>query len=321
MKRKFTFITFCGGIKMGSESLKQLNGTEIACIDWGELQEFAANIIDPQGLYFKIDVREVTLEILNAFLISKSRKPIAKGEVDLILFSFPCTYCSGLNYYRTPFAEMNQLTSVEMPRILEVFAPKLGFISENVPDMITDKVMRPMFKELKRKLKASNMYDFVYSIQDSADYECWTSRPRLIMLGKAKSIPGTITFPAPTTKTYSDFHLNKLIPTALSYSPGLYRDKVFDDDSGVLVGKRDNWLSADRVLGTVTATGGEMILDSNFDEPRQLTIAELKTIFGIEHFNFDGIKDSDIHFLIGNGIVVPFLKVIAKHFLTQFFKK
>ena len=141
------------------------------------------------------------------------------------------------------------------------------------------------------------------------------------MLGKAKSIPGKITFPAPTTKRYTDFYLNKLIPTALSYSPGLYRDKVFDDDTDILIGKRDNWLSAERILGTVTATGGEMILDSDFDEARQLTIEELKKIFGIEHFNFDGVKDKDVHFLIGNGIVVPFLKVVAKHFLNQFLNK
>ena len=318
MKKTFTFISICGGIGMGSEALKQAGGTEIACVDYGQLQECAYAGIHEDGLYYRGDIRNISLETLNSFLISKGRPLIKRGEVDVILFSTPCTYASGLNYYRTPFAEMNQLTSVEIPRLLEAFAPKIGFIAENVPDIITDKVMRPMFKELKRKLKAANMYDFDYSVMDSADYECWTSRPRLIILGKAKSIPGVITFPAPTTKNHSDFYLNKLIPTALSYSPGLYRAKVIDTDSAMLIGKSDSWLSAERILGTVTATGGEMILDSDFDEPRQLTVAELKKIFGIEHFNFDGIKDDHVHFLIGNGIVVPFLKVVANHFLNQF---
>lgn len=316
MKKQFTFISICGGIGMGSEALKQLGGVEIACVDNGDLQEKAHNILNPDGVFLKKDVRKVTPKNLNEFLISRGKAPIE--QVDLILFSTPCTYASGLNYYRTPHAEMNQLTSVEIPRILEQFAPKIGFIAENVPDIITDKALRPMFKALKRKLKAADMYDIDVKILDSADYNCWTSRPRGIFFGKSKFIPGSITFPAPTTRCYADYYLNKLIPTALLYSPGLYRKKTFSD-SDMLIGKRDNWLSADRILGTVTATGGEMIMDSNFSSERQLTIDELKTIFGIEHFDFTGLTNREIHFLIGNGIVVPFLKTVTEHFLEQFY--
>jgi site-specific DNA-cytosine methylase len=324
MKRVFKILSICGGIGMGSEAIKQAiidsgcEFIEIACVDFGELQEFVYYKNHAEGLYCRIDIRELTLEVLNAFLISKGRDPIQKQEIDLILFSTSCTFASGLNNYRTPYHEINQLTTVEIPRILREFEPKVGFIAENVGDIVTDTDLRPMFIEFKRALNSHSMYDFKYDVLNSADYNCWTSRPRLIILGKAKSIPGEITFPEPTTTNYSNFHLNKLIPTALAYNAGLYRYDVIDPETNTIIGKEDKWLSADRIIGTVTATGGEGILDSDYDEPRSLSIGELKKLFGIEHFDFGNLSDRDIHFLIGNGIVVPFMKVVCRHFLDQF---
>jgi len=325
MKRVFKILSICGGIGMGSEAIKQAiidsghEFIEIACVDFGELQEFVYYKNHAKGLYCRIDIRELTLEVLNAFLISKGRDTIQKQEIDLILFSTSCTFASGLNNYRTPYHEINQLTTVEIPRILREFEPKVGFIAENVGDIVTDKVLRPMFIEFKRALKSHGMYDFKYDVLNSADYNCWTSRPRLIILGKAKSLKAKITFPEPTTINYTDYYLNKLIPTALRYNAGLYRYDIIDPETNMLIGREEKWLSADRIIGTVTATGGEGILDSDYDKPRSLSIPELKKIFGIEHFDFGDLDDSQIHFLIGNGIVVPFLRVIAKHYMDQFF--
>ena len=324
MKKVFKILTVAGGIGMGSEAMKQAirdagyEFEEVACIDIGELQEYVYDLIHKRGQFCRMDMRNLTLETLNAFLISKGKEPIKKGEIDLILFSTPCTFASGLNNFRTPFHEINKLTSKEIPRIVKEFAPKFGFIAENVSDIITDKILRPMCRELKRQLKADGMYDIKHAILNSADYNCWTSRPRLIVYGKAKSIPDGITFPETTTTNYSDFHLNKLIPTALAYNAGLYRYDVIDLETNTIIGKEDKWLSADRIIGTVTATGGEGILDSDYDEPRSLSIGELKKLFGIEHFDFGNLSDRDIHFLIGNGIVVPFMKVVCRHFLDQF---
>ena len=323
MKKIFKVISVCGGIGMGSEALKQAvkdAGYEFqeVCVDIGELQEYVYNLNHKEGLFCRMDMRKLTLKTFNAFLISKGRSPIKKGDIDLILFATPCTFASGLNNFRTPYHEINKLTSKEIPRIVKQFAPKFGFLAENVSDIVTDKVLRPMFSEFKRKLKADGMYDVKPTILNSADYNCWTSRPRLIVYAKAKSIPREITFPKSTTTTYSDFHLDKLIPTAVAYCPGLYRYDVYDREHELLIGREDKWLPADRIIGTVTATGGEGIMDSDYDEPRSLSIEELKKIFGIEHFDFGKCTDSEIHFLIGNGMVVPFMKIVCRHFLDQF---
>lgn len=319
MKHNFTFLAFCGGIGMGSDALKQCGGEELACIDYGDLQEQAFYGIHPSGCYMKMDMTTLTLDSFNEQRISMGLKPVQRGEVDVLLFSTPCTYMSELNNYRTPFNEMNVLTSKHIPRIIEEFQPVKGFICENTAALKTASVLRATYTELRQRLRKLNRYRFRDNILNSANYNCWTSRPRWIMYGLTDSAGSPISFPEPITVDDSKFHLNKLIPDAIEYTPGLYRKRFIDPYTGVILGKTEKWYDAKRILGTVTATGGEKIRLVD-DTVRKLTIAELKTIFGIEHFNFGNISEADIHFLIGNGIVVPFMKVVAEHFLKQTLK-
>jgi len=297
---------------MGSWALIKAGGEEVACVDIGDQQEliYKQQPFFKGGLYIKMDAREFNLEVLNEHLKANNRELIKPGDIDVILISSPCTSISGLNLYRTPFADSNFLL-LETARFIEIFKPKLATIIENVPALSNSVEMEPLLTELKRSIYATGNVNICLDNLNAKHFETPQSRLRCVLA--STDLPGKITFPAPTTKDYDALKLNRIIPSALGYCPGISRTKIMDEHNRI-IGKSDKWYSSDRIIGAITATGGERILDS-IDGKRSLTIDELKKLFGIEEFTFEGVSYAVAHLLIGNGIAVPFLQRIVEHLL------
>lgn len=310
-KTGFKFGSVYSGGGLGSFGAHKAGGQEVFAVDSNKIAEKV----------FRSNFPEVTFHNMNALKVTKGKMTELghnKNELDnldLLLLSPPCTGISRVNINRHPFLSVNCLL-LDCPRLVREFTPKVAII-ENV-EGLQDDVMKPLLSLFISKCKALTDYNFEYRILNANDFGVPQRRKRFIAMLVRNDV-GVPVFPEATTKDYEALYINRLFPNVIGIDAGGARKKILSN-SGDQVGKRNKWTHTNQPCPTLTATGGELVLDIR-EGIREINRQERIVFCGTQGMNFEGITDKELRFVSGNGIMPPFMEAICNAIATSHFNR
>lgn len=308
-KIRFKFASVYSGGGFGSNGAHNAGGQEIFAIDLNKTAQKVFSKNFPNVPFFNMNALDVTAHKM----IELGLKAKDVRNIDILLLSPPCTGISRRNIHRHPFLPVNLLL-LDCPRLVREFKPKVAII-ENV-DGIEDDVMQPLLTLFIAKCHALTDYNFQYKILNANDFGVPQRRKRFVAMLVRKDI-GVPVFPEPTTKDYEALYVNRLFPNLVGFDAGGSRRKILSK-TGEQIGKRNKWTHTNQPCPTLTATGGEKVLDI-IERVRDVNRQERIVFCGAKSMNFDGITDSELRFVSGNGIMPPFMEAICNRIVEAYF--
>ena len=308
-KIRFKFSSVYSGGGFGSYGASKAGGQEVFAVDFDKRAEKVFRKNFPKAHFFNMNALNVTFHKMIELGLNES--DIRK--LDLLLLSPPCTGISRRNMNRHPFLPVNMLL-LDCPRLVAEFRPKVAII-ENV-EGLTDEVMQPLLKLFIAKCEALTDYNFEYRILNANDFGVPQRRMRFVAMLVRKDV-GVPVFPKPTTNDYEALIVNRLFPNIIGIDAGGIRKKI-KSKTGEQIGKGNKWVHANQPCPTLTATGGEVALDI-IEGTRSIKREERIVFCGAQGMNFDGITESELRFVSGNGIMPPFMEAICSTIAKSYF--
>jgi site-specific DNA-cytosine methylase len=305
----FKFASVYSGGGLGSFGAHKAGGQEVFAVDYNKIAEKVFRNNFPDVPFHNMDALNVTKDKM----IELGHNKNELENLDLLLLSPPCTGISRVNINRHPFMPVNSLL-LDSPRLVREFTPKVAII-ENVEGILDD-VMKPLLSLFISKCKALTDYNFEYRILNANEFGVPQRRKRFIAMLVRKDV-GMPIFPEPTTKDYEALYINRLFPNLIGIDAGGTRKKILSD-SGDQIGKRNKWTHTNQPCPTLTATGGELILDI-LDGVREMNRHERIAFCGTQGMNFEGITDKALRFVSGNGIMPPLMEAICNTLTKAYF--
>jgi site-specific DNA-cytosine methylase len=307
---RFKFASIYSGGGLGSFGAHKAGGQDIFAIDFNKTAEKVYRKNSPNAAFFNMNALDVTFQKM--LELGLSDRDIS--NIDILLLSPPCTGISKRNIYRHPFLPVNMLF-LDCIRLVTEFKPKIAIIED--VDALLDDLMKPLFSLFLSKCQALTDYNFEYRVLNANDFGVPQSRKRFVGMLVRKDV-GMPIFPEASTKDYEALYLNRLFPDVVGFDAGGTRKKVKSKHTNEVVGKQAKWRHANQVCGTLTATAGEKFLDIKTGA-RKISRDERLIICGAQDMNFEGIKDRELDFVTGNGIMPPFMEAICNCLADRYF--
>lgn len=220
-------------------------------------------------------------------------------EVDLVVGGPPCVDSSPLNRKYSSFGKNNELIFIFLKFVLNEIKPK-QVLMEQVPSILTFKRLCHLKRRLIHFLNSyNNEYDWEIQVLNAADYGANQERKRMILIMHHKSMNVPVSFPKPIQRTSAQ-QLKSLIPSIACFTQKV--EKGFDEYGSR---KKTKWKSANRILHTLTATGGEKVM-RNDGTVNDYTLEELLLICQMPKLNLSNLGRTAQHRLLGNMVLIEF---------------
>jgi site-specific DNA-cytosine methylase len=221
-----------------------------------------------------------------------SNAKVQKGQFFLMVITAPCPGFS-ISGKKDPFDPRNALF-LHGQKMIKETAPEI-FICENVPGMALP-YMTPIWNEIKHRfVELSDTYEIQCMEMNALFFGSCQVRNRLIFIGIRKDLGFAPVFPEPDVNGALSRRIKDLFPQI---------DGIYTGQSEKCVKLPEAYL--------MTATAGESFKIMQDGYLRKATLDELKIIAGLpEWFSFDGLSETEIHRIVGNGVPVPFMESLV----------
>jgi len=311
MKTLTVISTFagCGGSSLG---YYWAGFKELLAIEWNKyaIEVFKLNFDCP---IWQRDICNISAEEILEYC------QIKKGELDVLDGSPPCQGFSTSG--KREITDSRNDLSAEFARLLKGLQPKV-FVIENVSGMIKG-IMKGKFIEIMNMLKDSG-YKVKCKLMNTKYYNIPQSRQRLIFIGVRSNLNIEPSFPEPNYKIINLRQALNNVPEdekiylkenthLYSYYYRVKQGNSFGSIHPVGSYFTQRRLSWNHICCTIPKT----CQIYHPDEPRYLTVSEVKRIFTYpDNFKFNNKLTSNIIStigLMGNSVPPKFMQAIAEN--------
>lgn len=294
-----------GGMELGGH---KYNARSIYACDFHKAskQFFANNFKDT--VFDQCDMRLVTRRRINRMLKAAGKKPIRKGDLDILTGGSPCVKLAPCNTKDArQFAPENYLMIESLIKLIQDLKPKIAWFENS--DRLLSKANRQLLFEYTTRMKHFLPdYEYQIKVMYAPLYGGYQTRSRAMVVLVRKDVlngRNISFFPVEEQIDLTKQGAHVLLPDIASFWHGQF-EEVYKPTLG-------------KIFCTLTASGREYVKD-HAGNKMLLGIERKKILTGMTSYDFSDICMTHQNMLLGNMVLPQLSERMFRHFTEVILK-